>query len=162
MTKSENGTIGTTNLSSSQPTTIGMTVIGWYGSCHVWWALHWQLHQRFSQIARNTYAHCIAALQERYGRPTLIITLRAELSTVRQEEGESMNTFGDPDLVNAPTLLQSLAVPAFLRGLRDRNAAQEAMKFRNPKSIQEALTHIQGASRIFGNRLAYNRGRPFD
>ena len=29
------------------------------------------------------------------------------------------------------------------------------MKFRNPKSIQEALvtvTHIQGASRIFGNR----------
>ena len=55
----------------------------------------------------------------------------------------------------APALLQSLAVPAFLKGLRDRNAAQEAMKFRDPKSIQEAVvtvTHIQGASRIFGNR----------
>ena len=121
-------------------------------------------HRNFSQRARNTYAHCIAALQERYGsrKPALIITLRAELSTVRQEEGESMDTFGDrvyaltnqayPDL--APALLQCLAVPAFLKGLRDRNAAQ-AMKFRDPKSIQEAVvtvTHIQGASRIFGNR----------
>ena len=76
-----------------------------------------------------------------------------------------MDTFGDrvysltnrayPDLLNDPTLLQSLAVPAFLKGLRDRNAAQEAMKFRDPKSIQEAMvimTHIQGASRISGNR----------
>ena len=50
-----------------------------------------------------------------------------------------------PDLVNAPTLL---AVPASLKGLRDRKAAQEAMKFRDPKSIQEAVvavSHIQGA-----------------
>ena len=106
-----------------------------------------------------------AALHERYGsrRPALIITLRAELSTVRQEEGESMDTFGNrvyaltnqayPDL--APALLQSLAVPAFLKGLRDRNAAQNATKFRDPKSIQEAvvaITHTQGASRIFGGR----------
>ena len=38
----------------------------------------------FSQIARNTWAHCTAALQERYGnrRHALIITHRAELSTV--------------------------------------------------------------------------------
>ena len=123
-------------------------------------------HRSFSQRARNTYAHCIAALQERYGsrRYALIITRRAELSTVRQEEGENMERFGDrvytltnqayPFLVNDPTLLQSLAVPAFLKGLRDRNAAQEAMKFRDPKSIQEAvvtITHTQGASRIFGN-----------
>ena len=123
------------------------------------------VHRSFSQRARNTYAHCIAALQERYGsrRPALIITRRAELSTVRQEEGESMDTFGNrvyaltnqayPNL--APALLQSLAIPAFLKGLRDRNAAQEAMKFRDPKFIQEAVvtvTHIQGASRIFGNR----------
>ena len=60
-----------------------------------------------------------------------------------------------PDLVNAPGLLQSHAVPAFLKGLRDRNAAHEAVKFRDPKSIPEAvvtITHIQGASRIFGNR----------
>ena len=76
-----------------------------------------------------------------------------------------MERFGDrvytltnrayPFLINDPTLLQSLAVPAFLKGLRDRNAAQMAMKFRNPKSIQEAvvtITQTQGASRIFGNR----------
>jgi len=111
-------------------------------------------HRSFSQRARNTYGHCIAALQERHGsrRPALIITLRAELSTVRQEEGESMDTFGDrvyaltnqayPDL--APALLQSLAVPAFLKGLRGRNAAQEAMKFRDPKSIQEAVVTVTG------------------
>ena len=58
-----------------------------------------------------------------------------------------------PDM--APALLQNLAVPAFLKGLRDRNAVQEAMKFRDPKSIQEAVvtvSHIQGASRIFGSR----------
>ena len=72
-------------------------------------------HQSFSQRARNTYAHCSAALQERYGsrRHALIITLRAELSTVRQEEGESIDMFGDrvyaltnqayPFLVNDPT-----------------------------------------------------------
>ena len=121
----------------------------------------------FSQKARNTYAHCIAAFQERYGsrRHALIITRRAELSTVRQEEGENMERFGDRVytltnqaylfLINDPTLLQSLAVLAFLKGLRDRNAAQVAMKFRKPKSIQEAvvtITHTQGASRIFGNR----------
>ena len=124
-------------------------------------------HRSFSKIACNTYAHCIAALQERCGsrRHALIITRRAELSTVRQEDEESMEGFGDrvytltnqayPFLVNDPTLLQSLAVPAFLKGLRDRNAAQEAMKFRDPKSIQEAvvtITHTQGASRILGNR----------
>ena len=76
-----------------------------------------------------------------------------------------MERFGDrvytltnracPFLINDPTLLQSLAVPAFLKGLRDRNVAQEAIKFRDPKSIQEAvvtITHTQGASRIFGNR----------
>jgi len=60
-----------------------------------------------------------------------------------------------PDLLNDPILLQSLALSAFLKGLRDRNAAQEAMTFRDPKSIQEAvvtITHIQGAARIFGNR----------
>ena len=83
---------------------------------------------------------------------------------MRQEEGESIEMFGCrvyaltnqayPDLVNAPTLLQSHAVPAFLKG---PNAPQEAMKFRNPKSIQEAvvtITHIQGASRVFDNRGA--------
>ena len=76
-----------------------------------------------------------------------------------------MERFGDrvytltnqayPFLANDTTLLQSLAVSAFLKGLSDRNAAQEAMKFRDPKSIQEAvltITHTQGASRIFGNR----------
>ena len=64
-----------------------------------------------------------------YHQFEFLATLRAQLSTVRQEEGESMDT-----------------------GLRDRNAAQEAMKFRDPKSTQEAVvtvTHTQGASRIF-------------
>ena len=131
MGKSGNGTIGITNLSSSRPTTIGLIRLV---SCLKGPAL--TTHRSFSQRARNTYAHCIVALHERYGsrKPALIITLRAELSTVRQEEGESMDTFGDrvyaltnqayPDL--APALLQSLAVPAFLKGLRDRNAAQKA------------------------------------
>ena len=79
-------------------------------------------HRSFSQIARNTYAHCIAALHERYGsrRHALIITGRAELSTVRQEEGENMERFGDrvntltnqayPFLVNDPTILQNLSM----------------------------------------------------
>ena len=63
-----------------------------------------------------------------------------------------MVTFGDrvyiltnqanPYLVNAPNLLQRQAVPAFLKGLRNRNAAQEAMKFREPKYIQEAVVTV--------------------
>ena len=107
---------------------------------------------------------CASGIHERYGsgRPALILTVRAERSTVRQEEGESMATFGDwvysltnhvyPDFVNDPTILQSLALPGFLKEHNDRNAAQEAMKFGDPKSIQEAvvtITHIQGAPRIF-------------
>ena len=59
------------------------------------------------------------------------------------------------DSVNAPTLLQSLVVPAFLKALKDRNVEQEAMKFRDHKSIQVAVvtvTHIQGASGILGNQ----------
>ena len=75
-------------------------------------------------------------LMERFGGPVYALTNQAY-----------------PDLALA--LLQGLAVPAFLKGLRDRNAAQEAMKFRDPKSIQEAvvtITHTQGASRIIGNR----------
>ena len=98
-----------------------------------------------------------SAIHDRYGslRPALIITLRAELSTVRQEEGGgyghlwrlvyTLTNKVYSDLVNDPTILQSLTLPAFLKGLRDRNAAQEAMKFRDPKSIQEAVvtvTHI--------------------
>ena len=84
---------------------------------------------------------------------------------MRQEELESMDTFGDRvyaltnqayrDSVYAPTLLQSLAVPAFLKAFRDRNVAQEAMKFRDHKSIQEAVvtvTHNHGASRILVNQ----------
>ena len=96
-----------------------------------------------------------SAIHEIYGcgRPALIITLRVELSTVRQEEGENMGTFGDGVctltnqayriLLNDPSLLQCLAVPALLKGLRDRNAAQGAMKFRNPKSIQEVAVTIK-------------------
>ena len=40
-------------------------------------------HRSFSQTATNTYAHCIAALQERYGsrKPALIMTLLEIRST---------------------------------------------------------------------------------
>ena len=76
-----------------------------------------------------------------------------------------MYTFGDrvyaltnqayPDLVSAPTLHPNLAVPAFLKGLRDRNVAQEAMKFRDHKYLQEAVvtvSHNHRASRILVNQ----------
>ena len=78
--------------------------------------------QRTRHRDTNKHAYtdmfCASAVHERYGsrRPAVIITLRAELSTVRQEEGVNMDTFGDrvynltnqayPFLLNAPSLLE--------------------------------------------------------
>ena len=56
-------------------------------------------------------------------------------------------------------LYNSLSVPAFLRGIRDRSAAQEAMKFSDPATIRtavEAVLHIQCATRTFGGRNLSN------
>ena len=54
---------------------------------------------------------------------------------------------------DAPELIQGLAVPAFLRGIKDKTAGQEAMKFGKPKTIVEAIDqviHIQCTARAFG------------
>ena len=51
-------------------------------------------------------------------------------------------------------------MPAFLRGIRDRSAAQEAMKLSDPTTIRtavEAVLHIQCATRTFGGRNLSNR-----
>ena len=52
-------------------------------------------------------------------------------------------------------LLDSLAVPAFLKGTRDRSAAQEALAFSNPSTIRAAVgtvLHVQSAARTLGVR----------
>ena len=119
---------------------------------------------------RYDYDGCIEYLGMRHGhtRPAARTTLRAELSVLKQEEGESVDTFADR--VYALTveaypnmhkdLYNSLSVPAFLRGIRDRNAAQEAMKFSDPTTIRtavEAVLHIQCVTRTFGGRNLSNR-----
>ena len=113
---------------------------------------------------RSDYDLCIAAFHNRCGnlnhRPVVSMTLRAvshrpgrrlELGYVwGSRVGTNCQTYPDMEDIS----LQGLAVPTFLKGIRDRNAAQEAMKFANPESIQEAVgqvMHIQGASRAFGN-----------
>ena len=54
-------------------------------------------HRSFSLTERNDYALCIAAFHNRYGnhRQVVRMTRRAELSALRQEKVESLDTFGD-------------------------------------------------------------------
>lgn len=54
-------------------------------------------HQSLSVTDRSVYALCIAAFHNRSGKhiPVVRMTLRAELSALRQEEDESLDTFGD-------------------------------------------------------------------
>ena len=110
-------------------------------------------HRSFSLTKSNDYALCIVAFHNRIGNhiPVVTMTLRAELSALCQEEGESLDMFGDcvcaltaqayPDMEDMSA--QSLAVPTFLNGIRDRDAAQEAKKFANPESIQEAMGQVR-------------------
>ena len=127
-------------------------------------------HRSLPREERYDYEGCISYLCMRYGhcRPVARTTLRAELSVLKQEEGESVDTFADR--VYALTveaypnmhkdLYNYLSVPAFLRGIRDRSAAQEAMKFSDPATIRtavEAVLHIQCATRTFGGRNLSNR-----
>ena len=132
-------------------------------------------HRSLPREERYDYEGCISYLCMRYGhsRPVARTTLRAELSVLKQEEGESVDTFADR--VYALTvaaypnmhkdLYNSLSVPAFLRGIRDRSAAQEAMKFSDPATIRtavEAVLHIQCATRTFGGRNLSNRHVAFN
>ena len=127
-------------------------------------------HRSLPREERYDYDGCIEYLGMIYGhtRPAARTTLRAELSVLKQEEGESVDTFADR--VYALTveaypnmhkdLYNSLSVPAFLRGIRDRNAAQEAMKFSDLTTVRtsvEAVLHIQCATRTFGGRNLSNR-----
>ena len=57
-------------------------------------------------------------------------------------------------------LYNRLSVPAFLRGIRDRNAVEDAVKFSDPTTIRtavDAVLHIQCATRTFGGRNLSNR-----
>ena len=94
---------------------------------------------------------CIEYLGMKYGptRPAARTTLRAELSVLKQVDrvyALTVETYPNmhKDLYN------SMSVPAFMRRIRDRNAAQEAMKCSDPTTIRtpvEAVLHIQCATR---------------
>ena len=123
-------------------------------------------HRSLPHGERDNYDSCIDLLRKRYGndRPIAKTTLRADVSAIRQEEGESLDMFADrvyaltveayPEMERG-NLLDSLAIPAFLKGIRDRSAVQEALKFSNPSTIRaavETVLHIQCAARTLGVR----------
>ena len=98
-------------------------------------------HRSLPHGERDNYDSCIDLLRKRCGhdRPIAKTTLRTDLSAIRQEEGESLDMFAVkaytlyaltveayPEMERG-NLLDSLAVPAFLKGIRDRSAAQEAL-----------------------------------
>ena len=123
-------------------------------------------HRSLPHGERDNYDSCIDLLRKSYGhdRPIAKTTLRADLSAISQEEGESLDTFADrvyaltveayPNMERG-NLLDSLAVPALRKGIRDRSAAQEALKFSNPSTTRaavETVLHIQSAARTRGVR----------
>ena len=133
-------------------------------------------HRNFSEAECATVEACMHALDMRYGskRPLTIASLRADLSVAKQEEGEGVDTFGDrllglthrayPGM--APDWIQGLAVPAFLKGLKDKVSGQEAMKFGKPQTITDAVEqvmHLQCTARTFGgHRSMTNRHVVFE
>ena len=103
------------------------------------------------------------ALDSSYGskRPFVIASLRSNLSVIRQEEEEHLETFGDRVLTLprrayqgiTPELIQGLAIPAFPRGITDKVAGEEAIKFGKPRTVVEAVEqvmHIQCSARAVG------------
>ena len=103
------------------------------------------------------------ALDSRYGskRPFVITSLRSNLSVIRQEEEEHLETFGDRVLTLprrayqgiTPELNQALAIPAFPRGIKDKIAGEEAMQFGKPRTVVEAVEqviHLQCTARAVG------------
>ena len=123
-------------------------------------------HRSLPHGERDNYDSCIDLLRKRCGhdRPIAKTTLRADLSAIRQEEGESLDTFADrvyaltveayPNMERG-NLLDSLAVPALRKGIRDRSAAQETLKLSNPSTTRaavETVLHVQCAARTLGVR----------
>ena len=74
----------------------------------------------FSEAERASVEYCMIVLENRYGAktPLVIGSLRSDLSVVREEEGENLETFGDRVFIlirrtyqgMTPKLIQGLAV----------------------------------------------------
>jgi hypothetical protein len=94
-------------------------------------------------------------------------TARRQLSTLRQEEGESYEDFADRVLVKTfesfpevpDQTIQSISIERFLGGCRDKAAAFAAAE-KEPETLQEALWKVRDAVanlKIFGRPAATAR-----
>ena len=116
---------------------------------------------------QRSYRRLKEALHERYSCKELPRTARRQLSTMRQEEGESYEDFADRVLVKAweaipdvdEGVIQAFATENFLRGCRDRSAACSVAD-KNPESVGEALQMVQESManfKMFGRPSAMVR-----
>ena len=111
---------------------------------------------------RTSYESLKSLLEQRYGMTELPATARRQLSSMKQEEGETLEDFADRMIgktgegyLGVPEeTLQVLATEAFLRGCRDRNAAYAASE-RKPETLCKAVEEMRDAA---ANLKAFNRG----
>ena len=111
---------------------------------------------------RTSYESLKSLLEQRYGMTELPATARRQLSSMKQEEGDTLEDFADRVIgktgegyLGVPEeTLQVLATEAFLRGCRDRNAAYAASE-RKPETLCKAVEEMRDAA---ANLKAFNRG----
>ena len=111
---------------------------------------------------RSIYESLKCLLEQRYGMTELPATARRQLSSMKQEEGETLEDFadrvmgktGEGYLGVSEDTLQVLATEAFLRGCRDKNAAYAASE-RRPETLCKAVEEMRD---VAANIKAFNRG----
>ena len=112
------------------------------------------------KLERADYHSLKELLHNRYGMAELPTTARRQLLSMKQEEGEVLDDFGDRVLVKAAEgypgvpddTLQTIAVESFLRGCKDRNAAYAAAE-RKPETLFDAMQEVRDSAanlRAFG------------
>ena len=111
----------------------------------------------------TSYKHLRKQLTRRFGSREQPISARRQLQYVRQKEGESLEEFSQRVHFLAmdgypgarETTIHQMAIEAFLRGCRDKDAARVAMD-KEPRDVYKALKYVKTA--VQNNRALFGTG----
>lgn len=122
------------------------------------------------ELTRCNYQDLLKKMSRRFSTKEAPISARRQLQFVRQKEEETFEEFSQrvhflamEGLPKAnDSTVDQMAVEAFLRGCKDKEAAHLAMEM-NPKSIYKALKYVKSAvnnrKALFGSRANYHTRR---
>ena len=119
------------------------------------------------EVRSRDYYKLKKTMTRRFSTKEAPIAARRQLMSIRQKEGENLEEYsqrvqflcmdGHPEA--REETIDQIAVEAFLRGCRDKDAAKSAME-KNPRSIYKALKYVKASQNnqqaLFGNRSTYS------